>query len=125
MIRHTFKKAERLKSEKIIKELFLKGSSFYSYPLKIFYLPSPKEGPSQVMFAVPKKKIKRAVDRNKLKRRMREAYRLNKHLAPPDKSFYLGIIYIADKIEDYQLIESKLKKFFDRLVNIKITDSSA
>ncbi|MGK7391807.1 MAG: ribonuclease P protein component [Candidatus Cyclobacteriaceae bacterium M2_1C_046] len=124
MIRHTFTKAERLKSQKIIKELFLKGSSFYSYPIKIFYLPSPEEQ-TQVMFAVPKKKIKKAVDRNRIKRRMREAYRLNKLLLSPEKCFYIGIVYIADKQEEYQIIETKLKKLIQRLVGTKIQDRSA
>ena len=119
MVRHTFRKAERLKSQKIIKELFLKGSSFYSYPIKVFFLPSEEPEVDKVMFAVPKKKIKRAVDRNKLKRRLREAYRLNKHLAPSDNSFYIAVVYVSDKLEEYQIIESKLKKCFRRLVKRK------
>ena len=119
MIRHTFKKAERLKSDKIIKELFKKGSSFYSYPLKLFFLPHEGTQPSQVLITVPKRRFKKAVDRNNLRRRMREAYRLHKHLIPEDKTFYLAFVYIADKKEDYQLIESKLKKLIDRLIDNK------
>lgn len=115
MIRHTFKSSERLKSKKIIKELFSRGSSFYNYPLKIFLLPGGEAIPTQVLFTVPKKKFKKAVDRNLIKRRMREAYRLNKHLLPQHKSSYLALVYIADKLESYQLIESKLKRIFSRL----------
>jgi ribonuclease P protein component len=117
MIRHTLKKAERLKSEKLIKELFKKGSSFYSYPLKLFYLPAEAPQTPQVLFTVPKRKFKKAVDRNKIRRRMREAYRLNKDLIPADRAFYLAFVYIADKQEDYQLVESKLKKIILRLVD--------
>ena len=115
MVRHTFTKAERLKSEKIIKELFTKGSSFYAYPLKLFYIISEELPTSQVLISVPKKKFKRAVDRNLIKRRIREAYRLNKHLIPSNKAFYLGFVYIADKQEDYHLIEAKLKNLINRL----------
>lgn len=118
MIRHTFKKAQRLKSEKIIRELFEKGSSFYSYPIKLFYLPK-EEQPTQVLFTVPKKRFKKAVDRNKIRRRLREAYRLSQHQLPENPAYYLAFVYIADKQETFDLIHSKLKKIIYRLDNEK------
>ena len=111
----TFNKAERLRSKKLIKELFDKGSSFFLPPLKMIYLPCTLEesGSSQVLFSVPKRNYKRAVDRNRLKRQMREAYRLNKTLIhddpKPKTSYLIAFIYIGKEKVDFHQIESKLK----------------
>lgn len=88
MPRLTFKKEERLCSLKAIEELYSKGKSFHSGNLKVIFLTHQETSlpPCQVVFSVPKKLFKRAVDRNLLKRRMRESYRTNK----PD--FYNGIM---------------------------------
>jgi ribonuclease P protein component len=75
-------KNERLHSKKLIKELFDKGSSFFLYPFKVMVLDIniDIQETNQVLFSVSKKKLKKAVDRNLIKRRMREAYRLNKQI---------------------------------------------
>lgn len=118
---NTFPKRERLNSKKLIKELFTKGSSFHLYPLRIMYLPNPEEnsGPDQVLFSVPKRYFKKAVDRNKIKRRLREAYRRNKHLLNDGNemphSFLIGYIYTAKDIIKYQELEDKLKSSLQRL----------
>ena len=81
----------------------------------------PQNVPVQVLFAVAKKRYKRAVDRNVLKRRMREAYRLHKQellydfLTQADKSITLSISYIGKEINEYKLIEKKMLKLFDLL----------
>lgn len=79
-IKNTFHKQERLCSRKQMELLFSKGKSSAAYPLKLVYINTPVEliYPAQSMFVVPKRNHKRAHDRNKLKRRMREGYRLNK-----------------------------------------------
>ena len=79
-IRHVYRSSERLKSKKHIASLFRQGKAHNMYPLRLLYLPCPTLATHQVLFAVPSKKVKLAVVRNKLKRRMREAYRLQKHL---------------------------------------------
>jgi len=118
---HKFPKSERLNSKKKIEELFSRGQQFSVYPLKIIYLQKEQEEPlssNQVLFAVPKKRFKRAVDRNLLKRRIREAYRLNKDLLTrrgPEFYLLIGYIYIGREIDKYQVIEKKLKLSLLRL----------
>jgi ribonuclease P protein component len=119
----TFKKEERLCNKKLIDELFHNGSSFLCYPFKASWLmvDEPQQVPVQVLFAVAKKRYKRAVDRNVLKRRMREAYRLHKQellydfLNQTDKSILLSISYIGKEINEYKLIEKKMLKLFSQL----------
>jgi len=119
----TFKKEERLCNKRLIDELFHNGSSFLCYPFKASWLlvDGPQQVPVQVLFAVAKKRYKRAVDRNLLKRRMREAYRLQKQqhlydfLAQADKSITLSISYIGKEINDYKLIEKKMLKLLTQL----------
>lgn len=116
-----FPKSEKLHSKKLIDELFNKGSSFVMYPLKVISLPKSSQELEnhQVLVAVPKKNFKRAVDRNKLKRRIKEAYRLHKQVLDqlyPHKFLLIGYIYIGKDFADYSTIEDKLKHSLSRLV---------
>ena len=119
----TFKKEERLCNKRLIDELFHNGSSFLCYPFKASWLvvDGPQTVPVQVLFAVAKKRYKRAVDRNMLKLLMREEYRLHKQellydfLAQADKSIILSISYIGKEINEYKLIEKKMLKLFTQL----------
>jgi ribonuclease P protein component len=120
---NTFKKEERLCNKKLIDELFHSGSSFLCYPFKASWLiiNEPQQVPAQILFSVAKKRFKRAVDRNVLKRRMREAYRLNKQqqlydlLDIADKKIVLSIGYIGKEIAPYEVIEKKMLKLLAQL----------
>ncbi|MXV38823.1 ribonuclease P protein component [Flavobacteriaceae bacterium Ap0902] len=87
-MRYTLKKKESLKSKNYFDAIFAHGSSAKEFPIRAIYIEFNQENfsntriPSfsQVAFSVPKKRFKRAVDRNRIKRQLREAYRLNKHL---------------------------------------------
>lgn len=118
-IKATFKKEERLCSKKVIDRLFTDGSSFLSYPLKIVYLKTKllTDFPVQAAFSVGKKKYKRAVQRNLIKRRMRESYRTNKFILYKNDYGQLAVffIYVGKQIEDYQRIEVGMKKALIRL----------
>src|SRR5262245_18499629 len=95
-----FRKEERLNKKKTIDALFAGGSSRRIFPLKLIYLlhPDSDQALHQVLITVPSKNFKRAVDRNTLKRRIREGYRLNKALLSSPPTFCLAYIYIAKEV---------------------------
>ncbi|HON18430.1 MAG TPA: ribonuclease P protein component [Salinivirgaceae bacterium] len=120
---NTFKAFERLKSRKAIEQLLVKGMSFYFYPVRILYSieQAKRSEPLQVAFSVSKKKFKRAVDRNLLKRRMRESWRLNKEnlrkaLVENNRQADVLLIYSSKSIEPYQLINEKILLVLNRLI---------
>ncbi len=115
---YRFPKGEKLVSKKDIEELFKNGSSFYLRPLLMKYQPV-EGGVNRAMFSVSKRNFKRAVDRNLLKRRMREAYRLNKHLlnSETEDFFHIAFVYVEKSIVPYHQIELKLKKLMRRLMS--------
>lgn len=117
MGKFTFKKEERLSREKIIQELFEKGSSFYLYPFKVYFMhnPNPDSTAHQVLISVSKKNFKRAVDRNSIKRRIREAYRLNKNLLAGQNKLAIAYIYSVKEILPTAQIQERLVKTFKRL----------
>jgi ribonuclease P protein component len=120
---YSFTKEERLRNKKLIDELFRNGSSFLCYPFKVLWLiqHEPQPHPAQVLFGVPKKKFKKAVDRNLIRRRMREAYRLNKEqhlysvLSSNNKNIVFSIGYVGKEISGYTFIEKKMLKLLANL----------
>lgn len=121
---YSFRKEERLCNVKLIDKLYSSGSSFLLYPFRIIWLPQPLSAvmPVQVLISVPKKKFKRAVDRNLIKRRIREIYRLQKSeqlysfLTEHSVSIILGINYIGNEIGEYSFME---KKFNAAILKLK------
>jgi ribonuclease P protein component len=118
----TFRKEEKLCSQKIISEIFLSGTSFLCYPLKVVWkyenLLTPY--PAQVVFSVPKRLFKKAHDRNLLKRQMREVYRYRKHelyqlLELNDQKIALIIVYIANEELEFSQIEGAMIKIIMKL----------
>jgi ribonuclease P protein component len=124
-MRQTLKKHERLHGKKTIDALFSQGQSFFSHPFIIYRKIVPVSVGSApvcaVLFSVGKKKFPHAVQRNLLKRKMKEVFRKNKHLLyPPATSrhcnLHLAFVYIKNDILDYATIEKKMVETFGHLL---------
>jgi ribonuclease P protein component len=116
----TFSKNERLCSKKVIDKLFAEGKTVFVYPVKIVYLetPLPVQNKVQSGFTVGKRNFKRAVKRNLIKRRMREAYRLNKQFfynEIGEKQVAVFFIFTGKEISEYKQIEAAVKKGMKKL----------
>ncbi|MEO1255265.1 MAG: ribonuclease P protein component [Bacteroidota bacterium] len=124
--KYSFSKAEKLTGKKKVEELFRTGSSFYLNDIQVRYLKTKEpSSPHQILISVPKRNFKRAVDRNLLKRRIREAYRLNKEIIATkadSDSFYIAFIYLSKQILPFKDIQAQLIKCLKRLGNIKAGD---
>lgn len=117
----SFHKNERLCSKKVIDKLFNEGKSVFVYPVKIVYLETslPGKNRAQAAFSVGKRNFKRAVKRNLIKRRMREAYRLNKQKfydELDEKQLGIFFIYTGKTISDYKQIEAAIIKGLNKLI---------
>lgn len=117
----TFRKAERLCSKKSIETLFAGSSRAISvYPLRAVYRPqSPQsEEPVRLLISVSKRRFRHAVDRNRTKRLIREAYRHNRELLTSklgEQHIDLALIWMSDSLSDYPTIESKLQTLLSRI----------
>jgi ribonuclease P protein component len=126
-IRHTFRKAERLKAGKEVSRLFEEGRSVYIFPLKIIWIESEGRNacPIKAGFSVSRRIFRNAVDRNLLKRRMREAFRVNKHTFLPDsgeKSIDLMCLFIAREKVSFAVIEKATKAGLRKIFRQSIRD---
>ncbi|MCL1938828.1 MAG: ribonuclease P protein component [Candidatus Azobacteroides sp.] len=118
----TFTKGERIFHQKEIDSLFKEGSSFRSYPLQAVYMAKkPLSGfPVSILLSVSKKRFKRAVKRNRIKRLMREAYRRNKQTLwqsdfIQDKGMLIAFLYISRETCKYETMEAAMKKALDKI----------
>jgi ribonuclease P protein component len=120
--RQTFRKSERLCSRKILETLASKGRSIHVVPFRLVWLitPLPQNVPAQIAFAVPKRNIKSAVERNTIKRRMRESYRKNKStlnslISDTESRIALLLIFTGKQPITYNETEIKTKTILTQL----------
>lgn len=122
---NSFRKEERLKSRTLISLLFKEGQSFGAYPIRAFWIEKtlPDAVPAQVSFSVPRRAFPHAVDRNRIRRQMREAYRLQKEtlykrLLPGGKQYALMLVYVAKEPATYEIIEQSTRKMIRKLLHL-------
>jgi ribonuclease P protein component len=118
----TFSAEERIKSRKVLEAVYENGEQIIVPPFRLRYLRYDFEDGAAVQFAVsvPKRKVKSAVKRNKVKRRIKEAYRLNKadllsQIKDPSQGLALFLIYIGKEDPAYTVIEERMKKLLNKL----------
>lgn len=122
-VRHTFKKSERLCSRILMDRLFQGDNrSVSAYPIRAVFLPvepTAQQGVS-VLISVPKKRFHDAVDRNRVKRQLREAYRKHKHaltsrMAERGEGLLIAFVYVSPQIESTEHIEKRMVRLLDKI----------
>lgn len=126
-MKHNLPKNERLSGIINIEKLFTEGNSFIVYPLRVVFRlsESKSEFPVQILAGVSKKRFKKATDRNKIKRQIKEAYRLNKETivnfySMKNKCVHIAFFYIADLLPEKNIVEEKMK-----IALVKIIEKSS
>ncbi len=112
-------KIEKLKSKKEIELLFSEGKSISKYPIRLVYRKTTFEEKSAIKagVSVSKRNFKNAVDRNRIKRLLRESYRKNKYIVPnTTHQFSFMFLYSGKEMPDYFLVESKIKGILQKFV---------
>ena len=121
-MRQTFNKQERLKSRKLIQQLFAEGESLNAFPLRLLYLPSDHGSPYKIQAGVTfsKRNFKKAVQRNRIKRLLREAYRKNKEIvyaSENTKKHIFMFIYQGNTELEYQAIEQRMQELLQAFLS--------
>ncbi|MBR5056326.1 MAG: ribonuclease P protein component [Bacteroidales bacterium] len=110
-----------IRSKKEVETLLEKGEVLFRYPIKAYWLRDTGAGACRMMVSVPKRNFKRAVKRNRLKRLVREAFRLNRNMLGGAEYDFL-FVYLGKEICDYGAVESRIREIF-RLAESKAQKS--
>tara|TARA_R100000789_G_scaffold73939_1_gene69554 strand:+ start:121 stop:504 length:384 start_codon:yes stop_codon:yes gene_type:complete len=117
-MKENFGKLDKLKSKKTIDQLFIEGKSIKNYPFKLIYIPLDNENTATLKtgVSVPKKLVKTAVQRNRIKRLMREVFRKNKYLVTNSLpvSYAIMIIYLSRDEIEYQKLSGSMIKLLEK-----------
>ena len=115
-----YPKIEKLKSKQLIDKLFTEGKTISAFPLKLVYLPCIHKDDAIIKtgVSVSKRYFKNAVDRNRIKRLMREAYRLNKanYFNNSSTSYAFMILYLGKDGTTFEEVNIKMKLLFDKFL---------
>lgn len=118
----TYSKKDKLKSKKQIDRLFDEGKTFSVFPLRLVYMSTPNSNGVLVKagVSVSKRNFKKAVDRNKIKRLLREAYRLNKndYFNNITTQCAFMILYIGNEIPSFEQVDISMKQLLNKLSNL-------
>lgn len=119
MSRHLNKlpKSTKLCSVKEIDALFATGKGALAYPLRLISLPAPSgQLATRFLISVPKKRLRHAVDRVLMRRRIREAYRLNREIVSAAPPMNLALVYVSSELLSYGRVADSLRRLLTRLV---------
>ena len=124
MKRNTFPLKEHLKSKNVIEQIYANGASVTVYPLRASFIEQTQEEQeptAAILINVSKKRFRHAVDRNLVKRRIREAYRTSKHpfveaLQAKDKKMAVAILYIDTRHNSTEFIKRKMEKLLAGII---------
>lgn len=120
LMKYTLGKQERLKSKKLIDKLYKEGSSVKAFPLRMVFLQTEhtSDYPAQIGVSVAKRNFKKAPDRNRLKRLMRESYRLQKEIVYNNLEvpYVFMISYLGKEEKDYEEIYAKMNKLLNLFI---------
>ena len=112
-----FPKNEKLKSKKHLDLLFSEGKSVNAFPVKLVFTPLENASTHKTGVSAPKRKFKKAVDRNRIKRLLREAFRKNKHLIDnTEQKYALLFIYLGKEPPTYSTVFSTVEKLLHKFV---------
>ena len=117
LIRNTFRKSQRLCSRTLIEQLFAHSGSksATAYPIRAVFRKADS-GQTQILLSVPKRLFKHAVDRNRVKRQLREAYRTQYlDLLPKEQTFHIAFIWLSDKHHPSGVINAKMRNLLNRI----------
>jgi ribonuclease P protein component len=116
-----FSKPERLSSRKSVEKLFSSGNRLFHFPFMLIWRDSAGDEryPVKILIGVSRRKFRKAVDRNRVKRLIRECYRINKHiltgnLTRQNRNIEMAIVYTAGQIYDFQYLEKKLTELLSK-----------
>lgn len=120
----SYNKTEKLKSRKLLEQLFAQGKTFLVFPIKVFYLPisqAENEVLVQAGVGTSSRNFKNATDRNRIKRLLREAYRLNKlplhnFLQEQEKHVAVFFLYIDKTLPQQNILQQKMPLVLDKLM---------
>lgn len=122
-----FSKNDKLKSRKLIGQLFEDGKIVSKFPLKLFYVPAQFDDGVKVKAAVSvsKRNFKTAVDRNRIKRLLRESYRLNKHLVIENitENYAFLFLYVGKDLPEFKLLEIKMQQLLKEFLTTEVKNS--
>lgn len=123
-IRHKYNANQKLKSKKLLEQVFAKGNTFLVFPVKVFFLLHANTGNTNLQAGVGtgKRNFKKATQRNRIKRVLREAFRLHKHaleqhLQQNNISMAVFLLFIDKEMPSSKVIDEKMKLIMQKLIN--------
>ena len=128
MLTNSFKKQERLTGKKNFEKLLVKGQRFQVFPFTVYWhCVTNQERPVKIAISVPKRKFKKATERNLIKRRTRESYRTNKHelntfLESKNLQLHVLVVYSSTEIPEFNKLNQIVIEILNNLIQVLSKD---